>query len=168
MRRPILFTTALLLSAGSALAQGTTSGAGTAAAHAATVVPADSVTWGPAPAALPAGARLAVLEGDPTKPGPYTIRLRLPAGYWFPPHSHPGAEHVTVMSGALTVGMGDRADQAQTRTLPAGSYGGIPADVRHYATAEGETVVQIHGVGPFGIAYVHAADDPRPKAGPQR
>jgi hypothetical protein len=171
--RPASFSTAstaaalLLLPAGAALAQGTAPGAG-AKASATTVVPVAGLTWGPAPAALPAGARLAVLEGDPTKAGPYTIRLRLPAGYRFPPHTHPGAEHVTVMSGTLLVAAGERLGAAEMRALPAGSYTGIPADVRHAATTRGETVLQIHGMGPFGIAYVNTADDPAAKAAPPR
>lgn len=150
---------ALLLLPAAALAQASAPAAAPAAG-AVTVVPAAAVSWGPAPAALPTGARLAVLEGDPTRPGPYTIRLRLPAGYRFPPHTHPGAEHVTVMSGTLLVAAGERLDGASMRALPAGSYTGIPADVRHAAAARGETVLQIHGMGPFGIAYVNAADAP--------
>jgi quercetin dioxygenase-like cupin family protein len=145
------------------LAQGTAP-----AAAAATVIPAAAVRWGPAPANLPAGAQLAVIEGDPSKAGPYTIRLRLPAGYRFPAHTHPGSEHVTVMSGTLLVAAGDRLDGARMQTLAAGSYTGIPADVRHVASARGETVLQIHGNGPFGIDYLNKADDPASRSAPPR
>ena len=165
----LLLPALLLAPAGSAIAQATppATGARTEAA-ATTVVPAAAVTWGPAPAALPAGARLAVLDGDPTKPGPYTIRLRLPAGYRFPSHTHPGAEHVTVLSGTLLVAAGERAERTRMRTLGPGSYTGIPASVPHVAVARGETVAQIHGTGPFGIDYVNTADQPRPAAGAPR
>ncbi len=91
-----------------------------------TVSYAQSVTtpkttkWGPAPAVLPAGARAAVLEGDPTKSGSFTLRLLFPAGYKIPPHSHPADEHVTVISGKLNVGMGDTFDRKKPTVLHPG------------------------------------------------
>src|SRR5690349_7176766 len=86
----------------------------------------DQITWGPAPAMLPAGAKLAVLEGDPTKSAAFTMRLSMPDGYHIPPHFHPAFEHVTVVSGAVMVGMGDKFDESQMNTLPAGTFGLIP------------------------------------------
>ncbi|HVH68381.1 MAG TPA: cupin domain-containing protein [Gemmatimonadales bacterium] len=129
-----------------------------------TVALPDQLTWGPAPAVLPAGAKLAVLEGDPTKSGAYTMRLLMPDGYKISPHFHGGVEHVTVVSGALMVGMGDTFDEAQMKTLPAGTFAAIPVGMHHYAKAQGETVLQLHGTGPWRLSYVNKADDPRKKA----
>jgi quercetin dioxygenase-like cupin family protein len=128
-----------------------------------TIALPDQMTWGPAPAMLPAGAKLAVLEGDPTKPRAFTMRLLMPDGYQLQPHSHPAPEHVTVISGALMVGMGDKFDESQMKTLPAGTFGLIPVGVHHFAKAQGETVLQLHGIGPWRLIYVNKADDPRKK-----
>ena len=128
------------------------------------VVMADAVQWGPAPAVLPPGAKVAVLEGDPAKPGVFTMRLQMPDGYRIPPHYHPAMEHVTVISGTFMVGMGDTFDESQMKTLSAGSFGAIPPRMRHYAMAHGETVLQLHGTGPWRLVYVNKADDPRTKS----
>jgi mannose-6-phosphate isomerase-like protein (cupin superfamily) len=132
-------------------------------AHAATavVVTPDATAWGPAPALLPAGAKLAVLEGDPTKPVPFTMRLSIPDGYRFPPHFHPADEHVTVISGKFEVGMGETFDESKLTTLPAGTFGFIPAGMRHFARAKGATVLQLHGTGPWKLTYVNPADQPK-------
>ena len=129
-----------------------------------TIAQPDQLTWGPAPAVLPAGAKLAVLEGDPTKSGAYTMRLLMPDGYRIPPHFHAGAEHVTVVTGALMVGMGEKFDEGQMKSLPAGTFAMIPVGMHHYAKAQGETVLQLHGTGPWRLTYVNTADDPRKKA----
>jgi quercetin dioxygenase-like cupin family protein len=125
------------------------------------VITPDQLTWGPAPAILPAGARLAVLEGDPSKAGPYTMRLAMPAGYRIPPHFHEANEHVTVISGAFQVGMGDTFDEGKLTRLPAGTFGVIPPGMRHFARADKATVVQLHGMGPWGLTYVNPADQPK-------
>lgn len=137
----------------------------TAAAHASVVTPA-SITWGPAPAVLPAGAKAAVLEGDPTQAGPFALRLWLPAGYTLPPHFHPVTEHVTVLQGTFLVGMGDVVDASKFTELPVGTYGVIPPGMRHFARAKGEVVIQLHGIGPWGLTYVNPTDDPRGRPTP--
>lgn len=119
------------------------------------------VVWGPGPPFLPAGAKLAVLEGDPGKPEEFTLRLALPDGYKIPAHSHPTTENVTVVSGEFHAGMGDKLDAAKGLILPSGSFASLPAKMNHYAWAKGRTVVQVHGTGPFAITYVNPADDPR-------
>lgn len=128
--------------------------------HAIVALP-NAIEWGPAPPILPAGARLAVIEGDPSEAGPFTMRLSMPAGYRIPPHFHRVPEHVTVISGTFLVGMGDTFDENAMTALPVGSFGMIPPGMRHYAMARGETVIQLHGNGPWGLYYVNAADDPR-------
>ncbi len=124
------------------------------------VVPAD-ITWAEVPPVLPQGAMIVVLEGDPFKPGPYTLRLKFPADYEIPAHWHTLAERVTVISGALNAGMGDKLDKEQSKTFPAGSYVSIPAQMHHFAWTGEETVVQINGDGPFDINYIDPANDPR-------
>ena len=119
------------------------------------------VKWKDGPASLPAGAKFAVLEGDPAKEGFFTMRLWLPDGFRIPPHWHPKVEHVTVISGTFNLGMGEKFDQSATRAMPAGTFGFWPAGMRHFAWAKGETVLQLHGIGPWTITYVNPSDDPR-------
>jgi hypothetical protein len=119
------------------------------------------IQWADGPPALPPGAKVAVLAGDPKKAGPFTIRLQVPDGYKIPAHTHPSAEHVTVISGLLNLGMGDKLDEAAARPLAPGGFAIMPAGMKHFAIMKGETVVQVHGTGPFEIIYVNPADDPR-------
>ncbi|MFP5265533.1 MAG: cupin domain-containing protein [Blastocatellia bacterium] len=124
------------------------------------------VKWGPAPPALPAGAQAALLEGDPSKAGStYTIRAKLPDGYRIPPHWHPVDENVTVIEGTLAMGLGEKFDDAAGHDMTAGSYARMPKGVRHFAWAKGDTIIQVHGVGPFEVNYVNPSDDPRKKGG---
>ena len=117
--------------------------------------------WGDGPPSLPAGAKVAVLEGDPAKEGPFAIRLQMPAGYKIPAHTHPTAEHVTVISGTLNLGMGAKFDEATAKEMPAGAYAVMPAGMQHFAGSKTGCVVQVHGTGPFQVVYVNPADDPR-------
>ncbi len=123
--------------------------------------PATDVQWKDGPASLAKGAKMAVLEGDPSQPGVFTMRLRFPDGFQVLPHWHGQVEHVTVIAGMLNLGMGERFDRAATRRMSTGSFGYWPAGTRHFAWAEGETVLQLHGQGPWTITYVNPADDPR-------
>jgi hypothetical protein len=123
--------------------------------------PAAEIQWKEGPASLPPGAKFAVLEGDPSKEGVFTMRLWLPDGFKIPPHWHPKVEHVTVISGAFNVGMGERFDETATREMPAGTFGYWPAKMRHFAWARGETILQLHGTGPWMITYLNPSDDPR-------
>jgi quercetin dioxygenase-like cupin family protein len=124
------------------------------------LTPAD-LKWVDGPPGLPAGAKMAVLSGDPGKKGMFTVRLQAPAGYKIQPHTHPAAEHITVISGTLNVGMGEKFDQSAGKELAAGSYAVMPARMAHYAWSTTEAVVQIQSMGPFQIKYVNPADDPR-------
>lgn len=124
--------------------------------------------WKPAPDVLPPGAQVAVLDGDPTKPGLFTMRIQLPDGYRIQPHFHGADEHVTVVSGTFHVGLGDKWDDAAGTALPAGGFAVMPAGTHHFAWATGETVLQIHAVGPWTLTYVNPADDPRTTKPPDR
>lgn len=123
----------------------------------------DQLQWKDGPPSLPAGAKFAVLEGDPSKPGFFAMRLKLPDGYRIPPHWHPVVERVTVVSGTFRLGTAEQPDWDAMHELPAGSYTSMQPGMRHYARVSGETVVQLATVGPWGINYVNASDDPRRK-----
>jgi quercetin dioxygenase-like cupin family protein len=129
--------------------------------HGQAMIRPDDIKWGPAPPKLPPGAQFAVLDGNPAKPGAlYTFRAKLPDGYSVPPHTHPVDEHITVIRGAIMLGMGEKFDRAKLRELPAGSYARLPKGEPHFNLYKGETVVQFHGIGPYDIQYVNPADDP--------
>jgi quercetin dioxygenase-like cupin family protein len=123
----------------------------------------DDVKWGPAPPSLPAGAQAAFLAGDPGKAEPFVLRVKFPDGYKIPPHWHPTDENVTVLQGTFLVGAGDTFNADSSQPLPAGSFVRMPKEMRHFALVKGETIVQVHGMGPFRITYVNIADDPRKK-----
>jgi len=119
------------------------------------------LTWGPPPPFLPAGAQFALVSGDPGKAGPYELQLSMPNGYTMPPHWHPTDEHVTVISGHFHYGMGNSIDGKSMKSLDKGQSVNLKANMRHYARAQGPTVVSVSGNGPFAITYVKETDDPR-------
>ena len=125
------------------------------------VFPVNKIEWKDGPASLPKGAQIAVLEGDPTKEGPFVFRVKVPDGYRIPVHTHPKTERVTVISGTFNIGMGEKFDEKATKAMPAGTYGYWEAGMKHFVWTKGETVVQFHGMGPWSIQYVNPADDPR-------
>ena len=116
-----------------------------------------SVEWGPAPAVLPPGAQIAVLQGDPGSTEEFTIRLKFPNGYKIPPHTHPTTENITVLSGTFLAGMGTQFDESALEGFGKDGFLSVPADHAHYAMARGETVIQLHAIGPFAINYVNQA-----------
>jgi quercetin dioxygenase-like cupin family protein len=120
----------------------------------------DELKWADFPA-LPPGAKVAVIQGPPNEAKPYIVRLKFPANYKVPVHTHPGTEHLTVISGTFHLGTGDKRDQKQTKALTPGSVALIQPNIKHFAWTNSETVVQLHGMGPSAIAYPNPADDPR-------
>jgi quercetin dioxygenase-like cupin family protein len=125
------------------------------------VVPAD-LKWDDAKA-IPPGAKVAVIEGPLNEAVPFTFRVKFPANYKLPAHWHPNIEHVTVLSGTLNMGTGDKLDTEKTKALPPGSTAIMQPKTNHFAWTSEETVVQVHGVGPQDIIYVNPEDDPRKK-----
>jgi anti-sigma factor ChrR (cupin superfamily) len=121
------------------------------------------IKWGDAPPDLPKGAQLAVLHGDPAKSAPYTMRLKIPAGYKIPPHWHTKDEQLTILSGTFVLHMGDTMDAPATN-LSAGGFHFLPGKMHHAAEAKAETVVQVDGTGPFDIHYLNPADNPNKHA----
>lgn len=122
---------------------------------------AADIPWTDAPPGLPAGAKTAVLEGDPRKPGAFTMRLRLPAGARLNPHTHPADERVTVLSGSVRLGWGEKFDATRGKTFTAGAFYITPTPMPHFVWADEECVLQVTGQGPWGLTYIDAADAAR-------
>jgi quercetin dioxygenase-like cupin family protein len=119
------------------------------------------IKWEPAPSSLPAGAEMAVLYGDPTQEGDFVVRIKAPKDYRVPPHTHPKAELVTIISGAFSFGRGQTADRTSVEKLPAGSFISMPAGVLHYVFVDEDSILQINATGPWKIDYYNPKDDPR-------
>ena len=126
------------------------------------MVTPSELKWAPVPS-LPAGAQIAIIQGPMNEAKPFTARLKLPANYRIPAHSHPAIEHVTVISGKFNMGTGDKLDDSKTTGLLPGSVAIMQIGTNHFAWTSEETVVQLHGVGPWDVKYVNPADDPRKK-----
>ncbi|OTG68968.1 hypothetical protein B9T26_15300 [Acinetobacter sp. ANC 4169] len=124
------------------------------------VLTTSAMKWGEAPSVFPKGASFTVLSGDPSKAGIFVIRLKMPAGYKIMPHWHPTDEHVTVISGTFSLGMGEKFNKSMMKKLPVGGYAHLPAEMRHYAMAVTPVTVQVEAMGPFALTYVNPADDP--------
>jgi quercetin dioxygenase-like cupin family protein len=121
----------------------------------------EAVAWKDGPASFEPGSQWAVLEGDPSKPGMFVMRLKLPDGFQIQPHWHPNFERITVLSGTFFLGMGSSFDAGAAERLEAGSFTSMPPGMRHFARVEGETIVQITSFGPWQINYLDSKDDPR-------
>jgi ChrR-like protein with cupin domain len=125
-----------------------------------TILP-DDIDWKPFPA-FPPSVRLAVVVGDPSKPGPYTIRVRSPHGAKLMPHKHPEDRVYTVISGVFYIGMGDQFDASKLEAYPPGAVIVLPGNTHHFHWAKsGEYVTQITAMGPLGLEYLNPKDDPR-------
>lgn len=139
-------------------------GAAPAAQHADhTVIAPEAIRWQPF---IP-GAEIAVLSGDPAKPGPFVIRIKHHAGLKVPPHWHPTDEHITILTGKAVVGMGEKFDPASGQEVTAGAYVMMPKKMAHFLYAQEETIAQVHGTGPFQVFWVNPADDPTKKTAGQ-
>ena len=162
----LIMAVALIAVASSALAATTTA----KKAHPAAKMPQhglmtpNDLKWGPAPPVFQAGAEMAVLQGNPGAAGAYTVRLKMPDGYKIMPHWHPTTENVTVISGTFHLGTGATFDDTKGSEMPAGSFGFVGPHMQHFAWTTGETIVQVHGMGPFKLIYVNPADDPSKSA----
>jgi quercetin dioxygenase-like cupin family protein len=128
-----------------------------AAAPAHPIVTPAELKWAP----LIPGSQMAVVSGDPSASGPFVIRIKSAAGAEIPAHWHPTTENVTVLVGTFDVGMGDKLDPAKMTAMHPGDFVSMPATVHHFAKAETESIVQVHGMGPFAVNFVNPADAPR-------
>lgn len=121
----------------------------------------EDVEWKPF-AAFPPEARLAILVGDPARPGPYVIRVKLPAGVKLAPHRHPEDRVYTVISGVFYIGLGDVFDEARLMAYGPGSVVVLPGGQAHFHCAKsGEYITQVTALGPLGLGYIDPANDPR-------
>jgi quercetin dioxygenase-like cupin family protein len=129
-----------------------------------TLVKPDALTWKDNPN-LPKGAQSVTLLGDPTKAGQMVVnRTKFPPNYRVPPHTHPMAETVTVISGTLGFGMGEQFDDKKGEMVQAGAFFAQPAKHAHYVWTGSEgAIIQVQFIGPGGIDYINPADDPRKK-----
>ena len=123
----------------------------------------DEVQFKPGPASLPPGSEFALIEGNTMMVEPFEFRIKLPADYTLAPHRHSSIEHVTVISGSLYFGEGTEFDEAKAELFPAGSVMIMPIGAPMFGFTREETVIQVHGVGPWSIEYINPSDDPRKK-----
>jgi quercetin dioxygenase-like cupin family protein len=160
---PLGLALSLLVAAAAARAEEPTNPAAATVKDHILVTPGD-LKWGPCSPALPPGAQCADVEGDRTAPNVlFTMRVKVPDGWQVPPHFHPADEHLTILTGTFNMGMGKSVDRSAGHAMTAGSFVVMPKGHAHYAWATGETIVQVHAIGPWGITYVNPADDPRTK-----
>ena len=152
--RKFLVSAALIALAGSAMAQDLK----------AALVKPEELRWS-TPAFLPKGLQTAVVMGDPAKAGEIVVvRAKFPPNFQLAPHTHPYAETVTVLSGSVGFGMGEKFDKTKGEVVKAGVLNAVPAKQPHFVWTEGEeALVEIYYIGPSGMAYVNPADDPRKK-----
>jgi len=133
-----------------------------AAGH--SMVAAADLKWVDAPPHFPPGMKVARLFGDPSKAGLFVIRAQLPANYKIPAHWHPTDETVTVLTGSIMMGMGDKLDPKAAHAMKAGAFASMAPKTTHFLLTKGPATIQVSGVGPFAINYVNPDDDPRTKA----
>jgi len=160
MRATVIFVAAMIVAAACSK-ESTSNGEISAPATAsASRGPERELQWGPAPAIFPPGAEMAVLQGDPSTSDEFTVRLRMPSGYKIPPHTHPTTENVTVITGTFLAGMGAQFNEATLERFGQGDFVSVPQNHAHYAMTRGQTIVQVHAIGPFALTYVNPADTP--------
>ena len=123
-------------------------------------VSAAQLKWAPVPS-LPKGAQIAVIEGPMNQAAPFTVRIKFPANYNLPAHTHPAIERITVLTGTFHMGTGEKFSRSATQPVRAGDLMIMKPGTPHFAWTDTETVVQLHGTGPWGINYVNANEDPR-------
>jgi quercetin dioxygenase-like cupin family protein len=155
-KKSIILGVVLTLSTGLIVAQEETTKDKSPGASEPRILAATEMQWEKGPPLLPEGAQMVVLDGDPGKKGSFTIRLKMPAGYKIPPHTHPAAERVTVISGTVYLGIGEKFDETAGRELKAGDYAVLPAGVPHFAWSPSEAVLQIDSEGPFQRTFVES------------
>lgn len=133
----------------------------TANNHAPKIFAPDAIVWVEGPPSLPKGIQMVVLEGNPKKAGPFTMRIKVPADTIIAPHKHPGIEHVTIISGSANFGSGEKFDKEKTQPLKTGGFVFMEPNMAHFVYIPEEAVIQLHGMGPWDIHYIDSKDDPR-------
>ncbi len=128
--------------------------------------PADAIQGQPPADLPPLRTQIAVVEGDPSKPGlPFVLRLKAPDGEKVPPHWHPNDEHLTILQGTFVLADGEKYSESGGTELNVGAYVSVPKPMWHYGQTKGETILQLHGIGPFVINFGPIpATPPKPPA----
>ena len=129
------------------------------------IIKPSDIKWTDGPDFLPPGAKMAMLEGDITKSGPFVVRVKLPAGYKIQPHALKSKHSVTVLSGNVMLAMGDKFETKNENTLPMGTFVIMPPKMNHFNWVNEEATIQVHGTGPLDVIYVNPQDDPRKATG---
>ena len=126
------------------------------------IIPSE-IQWVDAPSMGP-NVKLAILEGDPKLAQPFTFRVKFPPNFKVAPHTHPVYERVTVIAGTFSLGIGAKFDASKARAFPTGGVAIMPPGMPMFAYASNEeTIIQIHGTGPWGITYINPEDNPSKK-----
>jgi hypothetical protein len=163
MRRRLTLVTLIAALAGCQMMSGDAKQTKSSAAAEHRTLTPDKLQWQAAPPSLPPGAQVAMLEGNPARPGYFCMRIRFPQNYSIPPHWHPNHERVTVISGTLFLGQGETFDEPSAQALTPGSYSTMPPRMRHYGYTRQPAEIQLTTIGPWAINYLNPADDPRNK-----
>src|SRR5262249_32469512 len=108
-----------------------------------------------------AGIEQGKVVGEPSKPGAYTVRLEVSAGYKLAPHTHPDYREVTILSGTWNTGYGKEFNETALKALPAGSFYTEPANIPHFVEVREPVVIQVSGTGPSARAFVNPAANPK-------
>jgi len=125
------------------------------------IVRSGNLKWTP----IIKGCDLAAVSGDPNADGtPFVLRLRCVDGAKIPAHWHPTDENVTVLKGTFLVGMGETFDESKLQPMNVGNFVSMPKEVRHFGLCKGETIVQVHGAGPFKVNWVNPSEVQPPDA----
>lgn len=140
---------------------GTDTMASTSTATAGNAAGDGGLTWGPPPPGIPAGARVAVVSGDPSKAGPFTIRVDMPPDYTIRPHYHPTKEELRLLEGTLHVGQGSKWDEKSMKAMAVGTPWTAAAKQPHFLHTASRVMLEVQGTGPFAITYLDPKDDPR-------
>ncbi len=121
-----------------------------------------AANWGPPPASLPKGLMFSVIAGNPDKPGPFTLRIKMPANFVIAPHTHATSENLTVLSGSIVHDMGNTMVRNRGKTLDTAGFVFLPGNTPHSLWTNGQAAeIQVTGTGPFGLHYINPSDDPR-------
>jgi quercetin dioxygenase-like cupin family protein len=125
-----------------------------------TMIKPSQIQWKDGPKSLPKGAQYAVLAGDPSKPGLFSMRIKLPANYRVPAHFHTTTDNITVISGTVNFVYGDKLDKRKN-LYKSGSFVSIPANESHFGwTGDSGAIVQLNNQGPWELEFV----DPKTNA----
>jgi len=155
MKKNSLIYTCALLASAAALNAGALGQEKTEAGADHKIVRSGDLKWAP----IMKGCDLAPVSGDPGADGTaFVLRIRCVDGVNIPAHWHPTDESLNVLKGTFLVGRGEKFEETKLTTMNVGNFALMPKEMRHYARCKGETIVQVHGTGPFKVNWVNPAE----------